>query len=287
MINITLAKNAGFCFGVKRAIDIVEKLSESGKKIYTNGPIIHNPQVIENLSQKGICSINNIKKIRPDATLVIRTHGVKKNFYMTTPKDLKIVDATCPFVKRAQDIVKKLSSQSYCIVILGDKKHPEVEGLVSYTDKVSNKAIIVKDLKEIKKIKLPEKIGFLSQTTQSINEFKKIASYLKRKCKNASVFDTICRTTSERQNEVEKISKKSDIMMVAGGKNSANTKRLAAISRKNTKTHHIETAGELKKNWFKGKKIISVSAGASTPDWIINDVVEKIKSIYRGQTWKK
>lgn len=272
-MRIIKAKNSGFCFGVKRAMDIVQKLSKKHKKIYTNGPIIHNPQVIKKLQSQGIRVAKDISSIK-SGVIVIRTHGVKKGFNIQNTKELKFVDATCPFVKRAQEIVKELSKNNYRVIILGDKKHPEVEGLLSY----SENAIIIKDLDELKKTKLSGKVGFLSQTTQSIDEFKKISRYIKKKNKDAVIYDTICKTTSMRQDEVEEISKKCDIMLIIGGKNSANTKRLTEIARQNnTNTYLVETARDVKKNWFKNIKVVGVATGASTPEWIINEVIKKIK----------
>jgi len=283
MIKIIVAKNSGFCFGVKRAIEIAEKLSSGNKKssnpIYTNGPIIHNPQVIKHLKTKGIITLQksedalDLKK----GILVIRTHGIKKKFTTNLPPTVSVVDATCPFVKRAQEIVKKLNAEGRKVIILGDSNHPEVEGLLSYSDD----AIVVKDLKDMKKIHITdrEKIGFLSQTTQSTEIFHKISRYIKKIKPDALIYDTICRTTSERQREVEQLSRKCDIMLIVGGKNSANTQRLAEIARQYTITYHIETAREISKKWFNLKKnsVIGIAAGASTPEWIIKDVLKRVR----------
>ena len=290
MIKIITAKNSGFCFGVKRAVEIAQKLSssvgeKSGMPIYTNGPIIHNPQVINHLKTRGITTLeksDDAFKLKK-GILIIRTHGIKKNFTSHLAPSLEVVDATCPFVKRAQEIVKKLDTEGRKVIILGDSNHPEVEGLLSYSDK----AIVVKNLKDVKKIPITRnaKIGFLSQTTQSTDTFDEISRYIKKRNPSALIYDTICRTTSERQKEVENISRKCDIMIIVGGKNSANTRRLAEIARKYTKTYHIETAGELSEKWFSTglsshKKLnIDVAAGASTPDWIIKDVISRIRRL--------
>ncbi|MDI6756551.1 MAG: 4-hydroxy-3-methylbut-2-enyl diphosphate reductase [Endomicrobiia bacterium] len=277
-MKITIAKNSGFCFGVKRAVAIVEKLSDAGRKIYTNGPIIHNPQVIKSLAVRGVKALKSsddamgLKK----GLLVIRTHGMKKDFPSQVPEKVRIIDATCPFVKRAQDIVKRLSVEGRRVIILGDEHHPEVEGLVSYADS----AVVIKNPKEAAKLDINKgRVGFLSQTTQSVGDFAAISRRIKKKNPSALIFDTICRTTSLRQSEVEEIARKSDIMIIVGGKNSANTKRLAAISRKHTVTYHIETSRELKKKWFGKAFSVGIAAGASTPDRIIKEVAERIKKI--------
>lgn len=277
-MKITIAKNSGFCFGVKRAVDIVEKLSAGRDKIYTNGPIIHNPQVIRTLSKRGVKTLNSSDDALrlKSGLLVIRTHGMKKDFPAAVSKKVRIIDATCPFVGRAQKIVKKLAAEGRKVIILGDAHHPEVEGLVSYAEK----AAVIKTPSGASKLDLRGRIGFLSQTTQSVGDFAAIARYIKKRNPTALIFDTICRTTSLRQSEVEKLARKSDIMVVVGGNNSANTKRLADISRKHTVTYHIETSSELKKSWFVGKGLsVGISAGASTPDRITRKVAERIKKI--------
>lgn len=274
--SIKIAETAGFCFGVRRAIELAENTKDGKGGIYTLGPLIHNPQEVRRLEKKGIRTIQNISG-KKDITLIIRTHGIPSGYKeKLKQKKLKVVDATCPFVKRAQDIVKKLKKDNFQVIIVGEKTHPEVVALVSYG---GGKCRVIEDKSGIESCKLAQNVGVLSQTTQIPDKFDEVIKLLKKKRPNLKVFNTICRATVARQAEAKELAKKSDVMIIAGGKNSGNTRRLFDISNKYTPTHLVETAGELKKNWFTGKKRVGITAGASTPDWIINEVKEKI-SLY-------
>jgi 4-hydroxy-3-methylbut-2-en-1-yl diphosphate reductase len=211
------------------------------------------------------------------ATLILRTHGIPFNLdSRLKSKKIDIVDATCPFVKRAQDIVKELGKKDCQILIFGDKTHPEVSGLVSYGQ---GKCRVIKNVSEIKGLNQKKKVYILSQTTQMPGNFKKIISYLRKAHSDVRVFNTICRSTITRQKEANNLAKKVDVLIVAGGKNSSNTKRLYEISKKSTKTYLVETADEIRAPWLRGAKKIGITAGASTPDWIIKDIENKIRSI--------
>jgi 4-hydroxy-3-methylbut-2-en-1-yl diphosphate reductase len=279
-MQIKIAKSAGFCFGVRRAIDLADKTVKEKKKIYTLGPLIHNPQEVTRLARKGIRPVKSPGKLKK-VTLILRTHGIPSNLRKTLEKkDLTLVDAACPFVKRAQEIVKKLAGRdSDRIIIVGEKTHPEVVALVSYGKR---KCVVVENKNDLKKIKLAGRASVLSQTTQSPENFISVISELKRNGVSVKSFDTICRATIDRQSAASGLAKKADVMVVVGGKNSGNTRRLYQICRSFTRAHHIETANQLKKNWFKGAKTVGITAGASTPDWIIDEVKKQI-SAFRFQ----
>ena len=275
---IILAKNAGFCFGVKRALNIVlaAKNKNKNKKVNIFGPLIHNPQEIKRLVKKGIKTVYKLHKNLKDI-LVIRAHGVPDSLIRRAKANsLKIIDATCPFVKQVHVISKKLEKQGYQLVIFGDAYHPEVVGIAGNL----KDPIVIEEPELIKHFPFIEKIAFVAQTTQNLKKFQKAAKLLKNKCNKLIVKNTICNATEQRQNASRKLAEKSDIMLIIGGKNSGNTKRLYQICKSVQKhTYHIETSDELKKQWFENKKTIGVTAGASTPDWIINKVISKIKEL--------
>ena len=278
MVKITIAESAGFCFGVKRAIDLVQDIASKNDKVYTFGPLIHNPQEIQRLEKENIKVVEDFSKIEK-GVLVLRTHGIQLNIYekLLTKKNIELVDATCPFVKRAQDIVKELSKDNNTkqIIIVGEKRHPEVVALVSYG---KEKCLIVEDKKDVKNVKKTDIIYVVSQTTQSPRNFDRIVEEIS-KISKVKVFNTICRATFDRQRKKKKLAKEVDVMIVIGGKNSGNTTRLYQICSNITKTYHIETVDEIEKSWFKNMDKIGITAGASTPDWIINNIERRIEEL--------
>jgi len=273
---ITLAKNAGFCFGVKRALNLVlsAKNKNKNKQVYIYGPLIHNPQEIKRLEKKGIRTVYKLRKSLKDI-LVIRAHGVPDSLIKRAEaKGLKTIDATCPFVKQVHVISKKLEKEGYQVVIFGDAYHPEVVGIAGNL----KDPIVIEEPELVKHFPFIEKIALVAQTTQNQKKFKKATNLLKSKCKSLIVRNTVCNATEQRQNSSRKLAEKSDVMIVIGGKNSGNTKRLYQICKSVQKdTYHIEVEKELKKEWFDGKHKVGVTAGASTPDWIIENVVKQIK----------
>lgn len=275
-MKIIVAKTAGFCFGVKRAVDIAFEMAKKKQKgIYTLGPIIHNPQVIEKLREEGIAPIDDINKPGIKA-IIIRTHGIPLQLMnKISEAGYKIIDATCPFVKKAQHYAKLLKEEGYQVVILGDREHPEVQGLMSYAGK---DVVVIDDKEPLPKIK--HNVGIVVQTTQPIEALKKLFGRVIEQANDVKVYNTICNSTALRLKETEEMSKRVDIMLVVGGKNSANTTQLAKLCRSlSVPTYHIETSDELNPEWFKGVKKIGITAGASTPDWIIKKVEKKIKDI--------
>jgi len=280
-MNILVAKRAGFCFGVKRAIDItVEKAKEHKEGICTLGPIIHNPQVIDNLRAEGIPPIELSElDSRNISTLIIRTHGIPCQTYdEISSRGITIIDATCPFVKNAQHYAKLLQEKGYQVVILGDKDHPEVKGIMSYA---GEDVIVLGEDSPLPKLK--SRVGVVVQTTQPIEFLKKALSQIVEHARELKVYNTICNSTALRLKETEEMARKADLMIVVGGKNSANTTQLANLCRSmSVRTHHIETEDELEPEWFSGASNIGITAGASTPDWIINKVEKRIQEIGRG-----
>ncbi|MBN1822948.1 MAG: 4-hydroxy-3-methylbut-2-enyl diphosphate reductase [Endomicrobiales bacterium] len=273
---INIAKSAGFCFGVRRAIGLAEETVKKNGTIFSYGPIIHNPQEVERLERKGIKVSSHPERLKR-STLLIRTHGMPKNLKEKLKgRGLEIVDATCPFVKRAHDIIRELGKKNSAIVIVGEKTHPEVIGLVSYC---RGRREVVESAADLKKLKLPKKIFVVSQTTQTPEKFNRIISELKKSGKDVTSFNTICRATLDRQNAAERLSGCVDIMLVVGGKNSGNTRRLAQICSRKTRTHHIETEKEVRPSWFRKSKKVGITAGASTPDWVIGEVKAKVENI--------
>ena len=276
---IILAKTAGFCFGVDRAVNLVYDLVNEGKKVCTLGPIIHNAQLVADLESKGVKIIDDISEAPNGYTVVVRTHGVEKNVLdELEKKDIEFVNATCPFVTKIHNIVKK-QDEDTVVLIAGDKNHPEVLGIKSYCKGAS---FVFKDEKELEKIiqnnEIVQKNNVIcvAQTTFSLNEQKKCKKIFKKLCTNCKIFDTICNATSDRQNEAEELSKKSDAMIVVGGRHSSNTCKLRDTGEVNCPTFLIETADELSSLDLSTYNVIGVTAGASTPSVIIKEVLKSM-----------
>ena len=275
-MEITVAKSAGFCFGVQRAVDSVYKeLEENSGKIYTFGPIIHNEQLVEDLNKKGIEVIDTVEQLKEikEGTVVIRSHGVAKEIYdILEQQKLKIVDATCPFVKKIHNIVLDESNNGKTIIIIGNDNHPEVEGIKGW---VNGEVIVINKEEQIEKLSLPEqtKACIVSQTTFNHNKFKYLVEIIRKKGYDITVVNTICNATHVRQVEAQKISSKVDGMIVVGGKNSSNTQKLYDICRNECEnTFYVQTVKDLNLHELKSLKSIGITAGASTPKNIIEEV---------------
>ena len=275
-MKVLLAENAGFCFGVKLAVDeAIKTQNKYNKKIYTLGPLIHNSDVVNYLEENNIYAIDitDVDTLNEGDVILIRSHGVsKKVFDYLTDKGLIVINATCPFVTNIQKKVNKFSNEGYKIVILGDENHPEVIGINGWCN---DSAIITKDGSFNEK--LSGKVCVVSQTTEKEENWDKTINNLSiNTCDDLKSFNTICAATEERQKSVYELSKKVDFMVVVGGKHSSNTTKLYEIAKKNCEnTIHIENAKEISKDILKDKdiKTIGVTAGASTPDWIIKEVI--------------
>jgi len=278
-MKIKVARRAGFCFGVKRAINIAENALKDlrpGDKIYSFGAIIHNPQVVEGLFKKGLRVISGLEKIK-GGTVIISSHGAPLEVVEDIKKKgMKLIDATCPFVKYAQNIVKDLKKEGYEIIIVGDSAHPEVKALKSIAQKRETRTGLKKasgtDAKR-------RKIGIISQTTQNQDDYKEeIQKILKDDFSEIRIFNTICNDTSKRQLATRRLLEDCDLMIVVGGKNSANTKRLWQICKESgVDSFHVETELEVNKDWFSGKTCIGITSGASTPDSMVKKIIERIR----------
>ena len=275
-MEITVAKSAGFCFGVQRAVDSVYKeLEENSGKIYTFGPIIHNEQVVEDLNKRGIEVIDTVEQLKKikEGTVVIRSHGVAKEIYdILEQQKLKMVDATCPFVKKIHNIVLDESNNGKTIIIIGNDNHPEVEGIKGW---VNGEVIVINKEEQIEKLSLPEqtKACIVSQTTFNHNKFKYLVEIIRKKGYDITVVNTICNATHVRQVEAQKISSKVDGRIVIGGKNSSNTQKLYDICRNECEnTFYVQTVKDLNLHELKSLKSIGITAGASTPKNIIEEV---------------
>ena len=281
-LEILVGDYAGFCFGVDRAMEIAFNAGETQEdEVYTLGPLIHNPQAVSKLNNVGVGVADDIKDVA-EGTIIIRSHGVAPEVItQAEEKDLEVINATCPFVKKAQEKAKKLKEEGYQVLISGDKNHPEVAGILGFTNE---QAIVIEDESDFAKIPKTDKIGVIVQTTQSISRLQNLVNHLLPKVKDLKVHNTICTTTSQRQEEAAKLSQKVDLMIVLGGYNSANTNRLAEICReKGVSTHHIETAEELQADWFTNINKVGITAGASTPNWIIKEAVKRMEEIKEEQ----
>ncbi len=279
-MKIIQGKFAGFCPGVKRAWNLVEKTAkDKSGRVYILGELIHNKQAIIKLGGWGIKTVNHLKEIKGRGIIIIRAHGEPPQTYQNLKKlKLKIVDATCPSVIRVQKLASQLEKEGYQVIVCGEKDHPEAIATIGYT----RKGIIVSTVEEARKVPPNKKIGIISQTTFSPLVFQKICRLLKKKSKDVKSMGTICNFVQMAQKEASQIAKKVDLMIVVGGKHSSNTKRLAEVCQGIVTTYYIETAEELRKNWFRGIKKIGLTAGASTPDWIIKEVKTKLKEKNRA-----
>ncbi|NPA58814.1 MAG: 4-hydroxy-3-methylbut-2-enyl diphosphate reductase [Aquificae bacterium] len=282
MADIKVANSAGFCFGVKIAVDSAVDAGKTYGKAYTNGPIIHNKQVVQFLEGLNVKELQSYDQLKKGDTILIRSHGVPPK----TERKLKelgvnVIDATCPFVKKVHEKVKQLVEEGYYVVIIGEEGHPEVIGILGHLEEAGGKGIVVENMEDlIRKLPKRNRIGVVAQTTQNEEFFEKAVGYIASNVEELKVFNTICDATSVRQEEVKKLAKEVDVMIIIGGKHSGNTRRLAQISSAlNPNTYHVEKADELEPEWFENAEKIGVSAGASTPDWIIKEVVERIREI--------
>ncbi|UWG99038.1 bifunctional 4-hydroxy-3-methylbut-2-enyl diphosphate reductase/30S ribosomal protein S1 [Dehalobacter sp. DCM] len=271
-MTIQRAAKAGFCFGVKRAIEMAEEAANTGNTV-SLGPLIHNQQVVDYLTEKGLKVIDTVGQAHAGQQLVIRSHGVPPDIYTEAEnKGIVIIDATCPFVQKAQRIAEKSSKNSF-VVVIGDKSHPEVKGILGWA---GSNAQAVETLDEAKKIGYYPRMTVLAQTTQQKSNFFEIVDELKKHTANLIVQNTICSATEERQASASALAKNVDLIIVVGGTNSSNTRKLGSICREITKTYVIESAGELQKIWFRDAHDVGLTAGASTPDWIIEEVYKKM-----------
>jgi 4-hydroxy-3-methylbut-2-enyl diphosphate reductase len=281
-VEVIIAEHAGFCFGVKRAVKLAfNAAEEKGKSVHTLGPLIHNPQVVERLAREGVHKAESLTEIN-DGIVILRSHGVASPQISIDAKlkGLTVIDATCPFVTNAQKYAKQLIDEGYLVVMVGDRHHPETLSVLGHA---GGDILVTEDFDEIKKWLnrfTKKRVGVISQTTQTFKKFSDIVLQCIQICEEVKIFNTICYATEELQTAAQKLAVNVQTMIVVGGKNSANTTHLADICRQEgIPVYHIETAGEIENFWFDGIQKTGVTAGASTPDWIIKEVVEHLEAI--------
>ena len=274
-MQIILAKTAGFCFGVNRAVKLTYELLEQGRPVATLGPLIHNPQVVEDLESKGAITCDSVDDVPDGCEVVIRSHGVGQSVYdKISTRRLAYHDATCPFVTKIHKIAARAGAEGAMLLVAGDAKHPEVQGIVGHA---TGPVRVFADLKGLQDL-LPEllqqeSIHVVAQTTFRVESWESCKAFLKKECTKAEIFDTICNATWARQQEAEDLSQKCDCMIVIGGHHSSNTQKLLQVAARHTKAINVETADELDKDWLNGARIVGVTAGASTPSSIIEEVL--------------
>lgn len=278
-LKVKVARQVGYCYGVKRALDMARSAVEPGREpIATLGPIIHNPQVVESLGREGVSVAGSLDDIE-DGTVIIRSHGVApETIDKARAKGINVLDATCPFVKKAQQKAAQLAADGYYVVILGEKDHPEVLGIMGHA---GGRALVIEHAEDLALVpKKERKIGLVVQTTQSAEKLQEMAGLLAINVAELKVYNTICNATLRRREDALLLTDSVDVMLVLGGKNSANTSRLAEMCEKTgTTTYHIETANEIDPDWFKPGDSVGVTTGASTSTDILEEVVAALESM--------
>ncbi len=279
-MEVILAKSAGFCFGVKRAVEKVYEQTGADKKIYTYGPIIHNEEVVKDLAGKGVTVIETKEELSriQEGTIVIRSHGVAKQIYdLIEERGLECIDATCPFVKRIHKIVEKESENGSKIIIIGNAGHPEVEGIMGWSKTPATVIESIKEAEEFSHEGMSE-LCIVSQTTFNYNKFQELVEIFQKKGYNVNVVNTICNATEERQSEAGEIASKVDVMIIIGGKHSSNTRKLYEIcSEKCPSTYFIQTLEDLHLEIPEDAATVGITAGASTP----NNIIEEVQNYVR------
>ena len=278
-MKISLAKSAGFCFGVKRALDIARKTAQASEEVYMLGDIVHNEQVVKDIARSGIKKAKKLSK-GDGKILLIRAHGVNRHIFKKAASlGYEIVDATCPMVKEIHKIARENEKKSYKIIVIGDKEHDEVLGIVG---QLNHKALIIERLENLKRknMKNIKKACVVVQSTQELENVRKIVDFLKANIADLRFFNTICRPTTIKQEEIKKMPLQNDMMIIIGSKASANTKRLYEISRSlNKRSYWVNSKKEIRPDWFKGVQTVGITAGASTPESSIKEITEFISSL--------
>ena len=278
-MKVNLAKSAGFCFGVKRALKIALTTAKSHKKVYMLGDIVHNEDVVRSINKAGIKKISGLTAGK-NKILLIRAHGACLNTIRKAKRlGFKVVDATCPMVKEIHKIAMNMERKGYQIIVIGDKKHDEVQGIVG---QLKGKAVVVDDIKNIPidKIRKIKKACVVVQSTQNLEKVIKLTRIFKRNIKELKVFNTICMPTRIKQGEIKRMPKDNEVMIIIGSKTSANTKRLYEISKSiNANSYWVSSKSEIRPEWFKAAETVGISAGASTPDATTKDIVKYLSSL--------
>jgi 4-hydroxy-3-methylbut-2-enyl diphosphate reductase len=278
-VEVIVADNAGFCFGVKRAIKIAnDALQGAPGDVKSFGPLIHNPQVVTSFEKRGLVVVGELDAVRAEDTVIIRSHGVGPQVRdAAQQRALRVVDTTCPFVTKAQEYAKRLIDDNYKVVMIGDKNHPEVIGVVAHT---GGQAIVINTKEEAERLKFIPRMGVVFQTTHSIGHVMEVVGSLLKRGKEIRVYNTLCGATTSMQKTAVELAPDVDGMVVIGGRQSANTAQLAEVCRRvNPRVWQVESAAEVRDEWFAGLRRVGVTAGASTPDDVIAEVVDRITRV--------
>lgn len=276
-MKVIVARHAGVCYGVERALKLADEAAASGDEVSTLGPLIHNPQAVAGLQEKGVGVASSLDDVA-DGTLIIRSHGVDPAVIVAAEtKGLHVIDATCPFVRAAHTCAADLAVSGYSVVIVGESDHPEVEGILAHA---GGEALIVQRAADLP-AKLPSRrVGIVVQTTQPPAVLREVVDALLARVAELRICNTICSATAKRQESAAELADEVDVIVVVGGHNSGNTTRLTEICQaRNPRTHHVETAEELQEAWFTGAEVVGVTAGASTPDEQIRGVIDAIEAM--------
>lgn len=278
-MRIVLASPTGICFGIKRAVAQLEEALQKNGEVYALGSPVHNPQEIERLKKNGLIVVDTLDDIPHGSVSFVRAHGIAPQALAELEKRSSLViDGTCPFVKNAQERVKELSKDGYLVVISGDKAHPEVQGLIGFVENEKNDVIVVASGGSVPDRARGRRCGILSQTTQKVADFASLAAAIVPVSPELKIYNTICKATLARQESIRELASEVDGMIVLGGKNSANTRKLVEISESaGVQSIWLEHAGELDRGWLQNKEVIGVAAGGSTPDWLIKEMIEKLQ----------
>jgi 4-hydroxy-3-methylbut-2-enyl diphosphate reductase len=281
-VGIEVAERAGVCFGVKRALRLAEEALEAGEPVYCLGPLIHNPQEVDRLAGKGFHVIASLDEAAPGATLVIRSHGLSPTVVTEARgRGLRIIDATCPLVRRVQTLAMELARDGYLVVVAGDAAHPEVRAIRGHAPE----AVVIGDAEAVGRLDVSGRVALVAQTTFSPEVFREMAvALVRRGPEDVRIVQTICTATVERQRAAAAVADRADVMVVIGGRNSANTNRLTELCAwHGVPTHHVEVAEEVRPEWLAGRPRVGVTAGASTPQWVIDAVCERIRLLQSGK----
>jgi 4-hydroxy-3-methylbut-2-enyl diphosphate reductase len=276
-VKVIVAEHAGVCYGVERALRLADQAASAGGQVASLGPLIHNPQAVAALESKGVRVASSVDDV-PEGTLIIRTHGVDPAVIRDAERcGLNVIDATCPFVRAAHTCAEELKAQGYVVVIVGEADHPEVEGILAHA---GGDAIIVESAEDLPESLSARRVGVVVQTTQAPGRLAEIVNALLPRVKELRVCNTICSATEQRQASAARLAGDVDVVVVVGGRNSGNTTRLAEICRaRNPRTYHVETAAEIRPEWFAGAQTVGVTAGASTPAEQIRGVIDAIEAL--------
>ncbi|WP_018085168.1 bifunctional 4-hydroxy-3-methylbut-2-enyl diphosphate reductase/30S ribosomal protein S1 [Desulfurispora thermophila] len=278
-MQITRADKAGFCFGVKRAIELATGAArQNSGPVYTYGQLIHNQQEVARLAGQGIHAVDSLDQVPEGSLLIIRSHGVGPEVLTAAAaRKITVLDATCPFVSNVQKKAREMAQQGYQVIVVGNASHPEVQGIVAWT---GHQALVVADAEQIRAIQPAARVGVVAQTTIAQQNLAAVVAALVPVVRELKLANTVCQATRERQQAAEQLASRVDLMLVVGGRNSANTTKLATVcAQTGTETHHVETAAELDRAWFTGKRTVGITAGASTPDWLIQEVETRVKEL--------